>query len=51
MIAATILPLLGANGDPETRTIDPGHFFPTLDAAIAAFRQQTGANWTHASGG
>jgi high affinity sulfate transporter 1 len=34
-----------------TRTIDPGHFFPTLDAAITAFRQQTGANWTHTSGG
>jgi high affinity sulfate transporter 1 len=34
-----------------TRTIDPGHFFPTLDAAIAVFRQQTGANWTHTSGG
>ena len=34
-----------------TRTIDPGHFFPTLDAAITAFRQQTGANWTHTGGG
>ena len=34
-----------------TRTIDPGHFFPTIDAAITAFRQQTGANWTHTSGG
>jgi MFS superfamily sulfate permease-like transporter len=34
-----------------TRTIDPEHFFPTLDAAITAFRQQTGANWTHTSGG
>ena len=34
-----------------TRTIDPGHFFPTLDAAISAFRRQTGANWTHTSGG
>ncbi len=28
-----------------TRTIDPGHFFPTLDAAIAAFRRDTGAEW------
>jgi high affinity sulfate transporter 1 len=28
-----------------TRTIDPGHFFPTLDAAVQAFRQQTGAHW------
>jgi hypothetical protein len=34
-----------------TRTIDLRHFFPTLDAAITAFRQQTGANWTHTSGG
>jgi high affinity sulfate transporter 1 len=29
-----------------TRTIDPHHFFPTLDAAIAAFRDETGAQWT-----
>jgi high affinity sulfate transporter 1 len=29
-----------------TRTIDPAHFFPTIDAAITAFRQQTGAQWT-----
>jgi high affinity sulfate transporter 1 len=28
-----------------TRTIDPAHFFPTLEAAIAAFRDQTGADW------
>jgi high affinity sulfate transporter 1 len=28
-----------------TRTIDPAHFFPTLDAAIEAFRDQTGADW------
>ena len=28
-----------------TRTIDPAHFFPTLDAAIAAFRAETGAEW------
>ncbi len=26
-----------------TETIDPGHFFPTLETAIAAFQQQTGA--------
>jgi high affinity sulfate transporter 1 len=26
--------------------LDPAHFFPTLDAAITAFKQQTGANWT-----
>ena len=29
-----------------TRTIDPAHFFPTLDEAIAAFRSQSGADWT-----
>jgi high affinity sulfate transporter 1 len=29
-----------------TRTIDPQHFFPTIDAAIAAFRDETGAQWT-----
>ena len=28
-----------------TRTIDPHHFYPTLESAIAAFRQQTGADW------
>ena len=31
-----------------TRTIDPHHFFPTIDAAIAAFRDETGAQWTAA---
>ena len=30
-----------------TRTINPQHFYPTLEAAIAAFRAQTGAQWTH----
>jgi MFS superfamily sulfate permease-like transporter len=29
-----------------TRTIDPRHFFPTLGAAVAAFRDETGATWT-----
>jgi high affinity sulfate transporter 1 len=29
-----------------TRTIDPRHFFPTLGAAVAAFRDETGAEWT-----
>jgi len=29
-----------------TRTIDPRHFFPTIESAVAAFRQQTGAHWT-----
>ena len=28
------------------RTIEPRHFFPTIGAAIAAFRDQTGAEWT-----
>jgi high affinity sulfate transporter 1 len=28
--------------------LDPGHFFPTLDAALAAFRRQTGAEWATA---
>jgi high affinity sulfate transporter 1 len=26
--------------------LDPQHFFPTTDAALATFRQQTGADWT-----
>jgi high affinity sulfate transporter 1 len=28
-----------------TRTIDPRHFFPTVEAAVAAFREETGAQW------
>ncbi|WP_238163970.1 SulP family inorganic anion transporter [Kribbella pittospori] len=28
-----------------TRTINPAHFHPTLDAAVAAYVQQTGASW------
>jgi len=28
-----------------TETIDPEHFFPTLKAAIKAFRRETGAGW------
>ena len=28
-----------------TRTIDPGHFFPTIGAAVKAFRQETGTDW------
>jgi high affinity sulfate transporter 1 len=28
-----------------TRTIDPRHFFPTIDSAIAAFRLQAGSEW------
>jgi high affinity sulfate transporter 1 len=31
-----------------SRTIDPAHFFPTLDAAVAAFRHETGAAWARA---
>jgi high affinity sulfate transporter 1 len=28
-----------------TRTINPAHFFPTLEEAIAAFRRESGADW------
>ena len=28
------------------RTVDPAHFFPTLDAAVEAFRAETGAEWS-----
>ncbi len=28
-----------------TRTIDPAHFFPTLDDAVARYRKETGASW------
>ena len=31
-----------------TRTIDPDHFFPTVEAAVTAFRARTGADWTPA---
>jgi len=31
-----------------TRTIDPHHFFPTIESAIVAFRDETGAQWTAA---
>jgi MFS superfamily sulfate permease-like transporter len=34
-----------------TRTIDPRHFFPTIESAVAAFRHQTGAEWTAAAAG
>jgi MFS superfamily sulfate permease-like transporter len=33
-----------------TRTIDPRHFFPTIEAAVEAFRQETGAEWPVVSG-
>ena len=32
-----------------TRTIDPRHFFPTIGAAVSAFRAETGADWAPAS--
>jgi high affinity sulfate transporter 1 len=32
-----------------TRTIDPAHFYPTIDDAVAAFQTRTGARWTAAS--
>jgi len=28
-----------------TRTIDPAHFFPTLDDAVRAYQERTGAAW------
>jgi MFS superfamily sulfate permease-like transporter len=28
-----------------TRTINPRHFFPTIETAVAAFRELTGAEW------
>ena len=31
-----------------TRTINPQHFFPTIEDAVAAFRQETGADWAAA---
>ncbi len=31
-----------------TRTIDPRHFFPTIEAAVTAFRDKTGARWAPA---
>jgi len=31
-----------------TRTIDPQHFFPTIDVAVDAFRAETGAQWAPA---
>jgi MFS superfamily sulfate permease-like transporter len=34
-----------------TRTIEPAHFFPTLDDAVAAYRAQTGAVWAKPAAG
>jgi len=28
-----------------TAAIDPAHFFPTLEGAVAAFRKKTGSHW------
>jgi hypothetical protein len=28
-----------------TRTIDPEHFFPTMEDAVAAYQATTGAEW------
>jgi len=32
-----------------TRTIDPQHFFPTIESAVAAFCRETGAEWAATS--
>jgi MFS superfamily sulfate permease-like transporter len=29
-----------------TRTIDPAHFFPTIDDAVTAYTEQFGAEWS-----
>ncbi|HWC70747.1 MAG TPA: sulfate permease [Actinomycetota bacterium] len=34
-----------------TRTIDPGHFFPTIEAAIEAYRAEFGEEWGVTEGG
>ena len=31
-----------------TRTIDPSHFYPTIESALTAYRQETGAEWSKA---
>jgi MFS superfamily sulfate permease-like transporter len=28
-----------------TRTIDPAHFYPTLEAAVAAYQAESGVDW------
>ena len=33
-----------------TRTIDPNHFFPTIGAAVKAFRLETGTEWPAVTG-
>src|SRR5690242_5212541 len=32
-----------------TRTIDPRHFHPTIESAVQAYREETGAEWADAS--
>ena len=34
-----------------TRTISPEHFYPTVDAAVEAFRAMSGAEWQPAERG
>ena len=31
-----------------TRTIDPDHFYPTIESAVAVFREETGTQWRKA---
>ena len=31
-----------------TRTIDPRHFYPTIESAVQAYRRETGAEWCKA---
>jgi MFS superfamily sulfate permease-like transporter len=33
-----------------TRAIEPAHFFPTVGSAVAAYREQFGADWAPAAG-
>jgi len=33
-----------------TRVIDPAHFFPTVEAAVEAYRALTGAEWAVTAG-
>jgi high affinity sulfate transporter 1 len=32
-----------------TRTIDPAHFFPTIEDAVSAFQRETGSTWVQPS--
>jgi len=34
-----------------TRTIDPAHFFPTVDDAVHAYRERTGTHWVRVADG